>query len=181
MRKIKILRIIARLNIGGPAIHTVLLTQGLDKSKFDSLLACGSVDKNEGDMLYYALERNVKPIFVSKLRRELNFIDDLAVFFKIYKIIKQMQPDILHTHTAKSGAIGRLAGIIFNLLHPNKKIKLVHTFHGTYFAGYFNRLKTKVFLYIEQFLAIFTDRIITLSNNLKQELIFWNIAMAEKI
>ena len=181
MRKIKILRIIARLNIGGPAIHTVLLTQGLDKSKFDSLLVCGSVEENEGDMLYYALERNVKPIFVSKLRRELNFIDDIAVFFKIYKIIKQTQPDILHTHTAKSGAIGRLAGIIFNLLHPKKKIKLVHTFHGTYFAGYFNRLKTKVFLYIEHFLAIFTDRIITLSNNLKQELIFWNIAKAEKI
>lgn len=181
MRKTKILRIIARLNIGGPAIHTVLLTQGLDKSKFDSLLVCGSIDKNEGDMLYYALERNVKPIFVSKLRRELNFIDDLAVFFKVYKIIKQAQPDIIHTHTAKSGAIGRLAGIVFNLLNPKKKIKLVHTFHGTYFTGYFNRLKTKAFLYIEQFLAIFTDRIITLSNNLKQELIFWNIAKAEKI
>lgn len=181
MNKIKVLRIIARLNIGGPAIHAVLLSGGLDKEKFESILICGSLGQDEGNMLYYALERNVKPTFISNLRRELNFIDDLVVFFKIYKIIKQTQPDIIHTHTAKSGAIGRLAGIVFNLLHPKKKIKLVHTFHGTYFAGYFNRLKTKIFLCIEQFLAIFTDTIITLSNSLKQELIFWNVAKAEKI
>ena len=67
MKKIKILRIIARLNIGGPAIHAILLTEGLDKTKFDSLLVCGNVSKDEGDMFYYAIEKNIKPIFIPEL------------------------------------------------------------------------------------------------------------------
>ncbi len=84
MKRIKILRIIARLNIGGPAIHTILLTQGLDKSRFDSLLICGNIDKDEGDMVYYSLERNVKPIFVTELKRELNLFNDMMAFKKIF-------------------------------------------------------------------------------------------------
>ncbi len=183
MKKIKILRIIARLNIGGPAIHTVLLTEGLDKSRFESLLVCGSADKDEGDMLYYSLERNVKPIFVPELKRELNLFNDMMAFKKIFNIIKTEQPDIIHTHTAKAGTLGRLAGILYNLLNlfSNRRIRLVHTFHGHVFSGYFNKFKTKTFILIERFLAIFTSRIITISESIKKELISLGVSKEDKI
>lgn len=181
MKRIKILRIIARLNIGGPAIHTILLTQGLDKSRFDSLLICGNIDKDEGDMVYYSLERNVKPIFVPELKRELNFRDDIIAFKKIYHIIKIQQPDIIHTHTAKAGALGRLAAMAYNLLHHNKQIKIVHTFHGHIFEGYFSKAKTKLFIIIERFLANFTCKIITVSESVKKELISLGICRNNKV
>jgi len=183
MKKIKILRIIARLNIGGPAIHTILLTQGLDKSRFESLLVCGNRDKDEGDMSYYAEEKKVKPIFIPELRRKLSLASDIAALIKIYKIIKAEQPDIIHTHTAKAGALGRLSGILYNLLHPKsgKQIRLIHTFHGHVLEGYFNKLKTRIFIFIERFLAIFTSRIITVSESVKNELMALRICKPEKI
>ena len=162
MKKIKVLRIIARLNIGGPAIHTVLLTEGLNKDKFDSLLVCGTIAKDEGDMLYYARAKDVVPYVILKLRRELNPLNDLIAFLKIYKLIRRENPDIIHTHTAKAGTLGRLAGIFYNLLAA-RRIKLIHTFHGHVFEGYFGRFKTRLFIFIERFLACFSSRIITVS------------------
>ena len=151
MKKIKILRIIARLNIGGPAIHTILLTDGLDKSRFDSLLVCGNVSKDEADMSYYAAEKNVKPYFISELKRELNLFNDIVAFKKIFNLIKTEQPDIIHTHTAKAGTLGRLAAISYVFFHPfhDKRIQLVHTFHGHIFQGYFNKFITRLFILIE--------------------------------
>lgn len=182
MKKIKILRIIARLNIGGPAIHTVLLTEGLDKNKFDSLLVCGSIDKNEGDMHYYAIEKNIKPIFVPEFSRKLNFFKDLIAFAKIYKIIIKEKPHIIHTHTAKAGTLGRLAGILYNLFLPcDQRLKLIHTFHGHVFHGYFNKFNTRIFLFIERFLAFFTYKIITVSESVKKELISLHISREDKI
>jgi len=180
MRKIKILRIIARLNIGGPAIHAILLTEGLDKSRFQSLLIYGSLDTNEGDMLYYAAQKQLRPIFISELKRQLGIVTDIIALKKIYKIIKTVQPDIIHTHTAKAGTLGRIAGILYNFLY-RKQTLLVHTFHGHVFEGYFSKFPTRVFLLIERFLAIFTDRIITVSNSLKNELIALGICKAQKI
>jgi glycosyltransferase involved in cell wall biosynthesis len=183
MEKIKILRIIARLNIGGPAIHAVLLTEGLDRTQFNSLLVCGSISKDEGDMSYYASGKNIKPIFIPELKRELNFFDDISAFKKIYKIIKYQQPDIIHTHTAKAGTLGRLAGILYNLFNfsKGKRIKLIHTFHGHVFEGYFSKFKTQIFILIERFLAIFSAKIITVSNSVKNELITFNICKENKI
>jgi glycosyltransferase involved in cell wall biosynthesis len=183
MRKIKVLRIIARLNIGGPAIHTVLLTQGLDKSKFESLLACGNIDEHEGDMLYYALDKNIKPIFIPELKRKLSFRDDLVAFIKIYNIIRKERPDIIHTHTAKAGALGRLAGILYNCLSAFTRpcIKLVHTFHGHIFGGYFSKFKTRIFIFIEKFLSIFTSKIITVSNSVAEELLNLRICKKDKM
>ena len=183
MRKIKILRIIARLNIGGPAIHAILLTEGLNKSKFDSLLVCGSIGRDEGDMSYYVVEKNVKPIFIPELKRQLHFFKDIAAFKKIYNIIKTVQPDIIHTHTAKAGTLGRLAGIFYNCLNlfARKRIRLIHTFHGHIFEGYFSTIQAKVFILIERFLAIFTSKIITVSDSIKKELIALGICPEEKI
>ena len=183
MNKIKILRIIARLNIGGPAIHTVLLTEGLDKGQFDSLLICGAIDETEGDMLYYAREKNVRPYFIAELSRRINPLNDFIAFSKIYNLIRVMSPDIIHTHTAKAGTIGRVAGIMYNLLHlyRKKRIKLVHTFHGHVFDGYFNKIATRIFICIEGFLAHFTDIIITVGDSVKEELVNLGIGDRNRI
>jgi len=181
MKKIKILRIIARLNIGGPAIHTVLLTEGLSKDRFDSLLVCGNIEDSEGDMSYYAAEKNVFPVFIRQLERSINPLNDLRALVKIYQIIKTENPDIVHTHTAKAGSLGRAAAIIYNLSHPKNKIKLVHTFHGHVFSGYFNRFNTRFFVLIERFLAAFTDCVITVSESVKKEILSLKICPAEKI
>ena len=183
MKKIKILRIITRLNIGGPAIHAVILSEGLDKSRFESLLVCGNAAKDEGDMFYYALKKNIKPIFIPELKRRLNFFYDLAAFTKIFKIIKKEQPDIIHTHTAKAGCLGRIAGIFYNCLNifARKRIKIIHTFHGHIFDGYFNKFQSHIFVIIERILAGFTDKIITVSVSVKEELLFLRIAKKDKI
>lgn len=181
MKKIKILRIISRLNIGGPAIHVVLLTAGLNDGGFISLLVCGSICRAEGDMSYSALEKGIQPHFIPELKRELNIFNDIVSLAKIYRIINTEKPDIIHTHTAKAGTLGRLAGAIFNFLNPRLKIKLIHTFHGHIFEGYFGKIKTKLFILIERFLARFTCRIITVSESVKRELVCLGICGEDKI
>ena len=161
-KKIKVLRIIARLNIGGPAIHAILLTGGIDKNRFETVLVSGVTSKGEGDMFYLAKEKNVNPVIIQELGRNLNIRNDIIAFFKIYKLLNKEKPDIIHTHTAKAGALGRLAGIFYRFFSRNKCI-LIHTFHGHIFHSYFDNLSTKLFLWTERFLARFTDTIITIS------------------
>ncbi|MCX5687193.1 MAG: glycosyltransferase family 4 protein [Candidatus Omnitrophica bacterium] len=182
----KILRIIARLNIGGPARNAVILTEGFS----DTVLVCGEVDKAEGDMMYLAREKGMKPIIVEELGRELSWKDDWSAFWKIYKIICREKPDIIHTHTAKAGALGRMAGILYNLNKPRRMpafgeatyAVLIHTFHGHVFSGYFGKIKTVFFIWTEKILALFTDKIITVSRNLKDELAHkYRIALEKKI
>lgn len=95
--------------------------------------------------------------------------------------MKKEQPDIVHTHTAKAGALGRLAGILYNLSVPkNKRARFIHTFHGHIFGGYFGKLRTHFFILIERILALFTYKIITVSRNLKQELLSFGIGNDKK-
>ena len=97
----KILRIIARLNIGGPARNAVLLSEGFR----DTVLVCGEVAESEGDMMYLAAEKGIKPIIVKELGRELSWKDDWTAFRKIYKIIRKVRPDIIHTHTDRKSVV----------------------------------------------------------------------------
>ena len=189
--KIKVLRIITRLNVGGPAIHTALLTEGLDKNRFESLLVCGTVSPEEGDMAYYASQKGVRPLCIAQLRRALNPLNDLIAFIKILGIIKREKPDIIHTHTAKAGTLGRLAGIVYNCERKllrfacggtrNDAIRLIHTFHGHIFEGYFNKFIAGVFIVIERILACFSSKIITVSEGVKRELIELGICNSNKI
>ncbi|MFC1674324.1 glycosyltransferase [Candidatus Omnitrophota bacterium] len=181
MKKMKILRIIARLNIGGPAIHTILLSEGLDRSRFESILVSGVISKGEGDMSYYADKKQVKPLVVPRLKRELSLFNDILAFRSIYGIIKVQEPDIVHTHTAKAGALGRLAAIIHNLLNPKKRVKIVHTFHGHVLRGYFTGFKSRVFIVIERFLGKFTDMLVTVSASVAGELLDLEICQKDKI
>ncbi|MBZ9578189.1 glycosyltransferase family 4 protein [Patescibacteria group bacterium] len=187
-KKIKILRIIARLNIGGPAIHTILLTEGLDKSRFEAILVTGLAEKYEGDMFYLAEEKGVGPIIIPELGCTLNMRNDIIAFWKLFCLIRSERPDIIHTHTAKAGGLGRLAGMFYNLLSAfsfqpsaQKKCTLIHTFHGHVLHSYFGRIKSALFIRIERFLAIFTDKIIAVSENLRKELVELKIAGSHKI
>lgn len=162
---IKILRVIARLNVGGPAIHAILLSNALNKIGYRDILVCGKVSESEGDMGYLAKAYGIEPVYIPELGREISFKKDIKVFLKLYSIIKKERPDIIHTHTAKAGALGRLAAICAGV--PIK----IHTFHGHIFDGYFNPARARMFLFIERFLAIFTDRIIMVSKAVKEEII----------
>ena len=183
--KIKILRIIARLNIGGPAIHTILLSEGLDKNRFETLLVTGTPEKSEGDMSYLAKEKGLQPIVIPQLGRNLSLRNDIIAFWKLFCLIKKERPDIIHTHTAKAGALGRLAGLLFKftyVLRPTSyRLKLIHTFHGHVLHSYFGRMKSTLFIWLERFLAIFTTKIIAVSENLRKELIELKIAGPKKI
>ena len=161
---VKILRIITRLNVGGPAIQAINLAKDLGEGKFRTILVSGQVGINEEDMSYLAEEKKITPIIIPELGREISAFDDVKAVLSIRRLIREYRPDIVHTHTAKAGALGRLAAIIVNLAsRPKKKIKIVHTFHGHVFHSYFNRYKTRIFIIIEKILAIFSDRVIVIS------------------
>lgn len=177
-KKTRILRIIDRLNIGGPAIHTILLTNGLDKSRFDTILVTGTVEQDEGEMWYLTEEKGIQPVRIPELRRSLNVHHDAVAFWKILRLAMREKPDIIHTHKSKAGTLGRMAGLLLKWRYSSK---LVHTFHGHVLHGYFSRAKSQLFIRIERFLARFTDRIIAVSASVKQELIDLKIAPEKKI
>ncbi len=168
-RKIKILRIISRLNIGGPAIHAYLLTKGLDKKKFETILVTGKLSFFEGDMGYLFDSTDNMPIVIGELQRELNPWKDIKAFVQIFKIIIRESPDIVHTHTAKAGASARIAAYLCGLF-CRRNIRTVHTFHGHVFSGYFNRFISAVIIWIERFLMMITDVVIAISETQKWEL-----------
>ena len=163
-KPIRILRIIARLNVGGPALQAISLTSELSSERYESMLVCGNVSPHEGDMGYLAAEKGVQPFAVPELGREISLVDDWKAFLAIRKIIGRFKPHIIHTHTAKAGTLGRLAALSVNMhLKTKYRIRTVHTFHGHVFHSYFNMFKTFVFIWIERLLAKFTDRIIVIS------------------
>jgi glycosyltransferase involved in cell wall biosynthesis len=171
----KIVRVIARLNVGGPAKHVVWLSR-LPAPEYKSLLVAGTVPPGEDDMGYFATEMGVTPFFVPEMSREISFKDALTIW-KLYKLFLREQPDIVHTHTAKAGTVGRLAGFLYRWLTPNalrgrpRACRFVHTYHGHIFHSYYGPLKTRGFLLIERLLAkLITDRIVVLSEKQRQEI-----------
>jgi len=172
----KVVRIIARLNVGGPAKHVVWLTAGLDKARYETLLVSGRVPSGEGDMGYFADQSGVEPYFIPEMSREIS-LNDLATVWKLYRLFKREKPDLVHTHTAKAGTVGRLAGLLYNYLTPRlvfgrpRGCKFVHTYHGHIFHSYYGSFKTRLFLMIERMLAwLITDRIVVVSEQQRQEI-----------
>ena len=158
------MHMLARLNIGGPTAYTISLLNSLPSSCYQSLLVCGKVGRDEGDMSYLAKEKNVFTRYIPDLGRKISPLNDLKSYIAIRKIIKQFKPNIIHTHTSKAGAIGRFAGVTLNISKKhNSKIKLIHTYHGHVFHSYFNPVTSYIFILIERFLAKFTDYIIVIS------------------
>ena len=162
---LRVLRLIARLNIGGPAIHTTLLTERLDPTRFQSKLVTGVEAENEGHMWELMGARDWQPIVVPSLGREISPKNDLRTLQDVMRIMKRERPHIVHTHTAKAGFVGRLAARLCRV--PI----VIHTFHGNVFSGYFGPRKTRVFIGIEKNLARSTDRIIVLGEQQKREIL----------
>jgi glycosyltransferase involved in cell wall biosynthesis len=163
-RPIRILRIISRLNVGGPAVHVSLLTQKLRAPDYESLLICGNTEPEEGSMLYYAEAHGVHPQVIPELGNTLNPLRQLASIWRLYLFIRQYQPDIVHTHNAKAGFAGRVAAWLAGV--P----VIIHTFHGHIFDGYFGRFKSHLFLWLERLAARMSDTIIALTEGLRSEM-----------
>src|SRR3954468_20877644 len=161
-RPLKIVRIIGRLNVGGPARQACLLHERL-RPEFETVLITGRPDAGEKDMSYL-LESSEGVHLINSMSRPVRFFSDLRSLVAIYKILRREKPDVVHTHTAKAGTLGRIAAALARV--PVR----VHTFHGHVFAGYFGRFKTWVFLAIERVLARFTTRIVTVSEGQAREL-----------
>jgi glycosyltransferase involved in cell wall biosynthesis len=162
-RKIKILRIINRFNIGGPTYNATFLTRFLS-DKFETLLIGGLPEDGEADSLHILDEYGVKPILIPELKRNPNFLSDRKALKKIKAIIREFQPDIVHTHAAKAGALGRKAA--FDCKVP----VIVHTFHGHVLHSYFGKIKSEIFRRIEKRLASQSTGIIAISQQQKNEL-----------
>lgn len=172
----KIVRVIARLNVGGPAKHVAWLTAGLQDREWESLLVAGSVPAGEEDMGYFAAALGVHPFLLKEMSREISFKDALTIW-KLYRLFKREQPDVVHTHTAKAGTVGRSAGLLYRWFTPAtligrpRRCHFVHTYHGHIFHGYYGTLKTKAFLIIEKLLArLVTSRIIVVSEQQRKEI-----------
>ncbi|MCF8409008.1 MAG: glycosyltransferase [Crocinitomicaceae bacterium] len=163
-RKIKVLRIINRFNIGGPTYNATFLTRFMSDD-FETLLVGGLPEKDEADSLHILEEYGVEAIYLPEMKRKPSFFSDRRALKKIKKIIQEYQPDIVHTHAAKAGALGRKAA--FDCRVP----VVVHTFHGHVFHSYFGVLKTLLYKFIERRLASKSTGIITISEIQKKEIV----------
>jgi len=176
VHKIKITRIVARLNIGGPAVHIVNLMAGLDPDRFDNQLIVGRPGPDEGDMGYLAAQKGIVPLVIPELGRELSPFSDLQIIFKLVRLLRRQGPHIVETHTAKAGGVGRLAARLAGV--PI----VIHVFHGHVFHSYFGPLKTKLFINVERALARLTDRIITISPAQRRDIVdVYRIAPSERV
>jgi len=163
--KIKVLRIIARMNVGGPAVQVSGLMRGFDAQVFDQELVTGYCADDEADYLE-KVATDVKAIRIDGLGRSIKPRADLTALFAIIREIRRFKPDVIHTHTAKAGVVGRVASI----LSGHKSVR-VHTFHGHLLNGYFGSGKTKLVILVEKFLALFTDQLLAVGAKVKDDLL----------
>jgi glycosyltransferase involved in cell wall biosynthesis len=171
----KVLRIINRFNLGGPTYNVAYLTKYL-APEFETLLVGGTKDDTEASSDYIVKKLGIEPVIISSMKRSINPFNDYEAYREIKKIIKEFKPDIVHTHAAKAGTLGRLASFSSNV--P----VIVHTFHGHVFHSYFGSFKTAAFKSIERQLASRTTAIVAISDKQKEELAnIHRIAPAEKI
>ena len=161
---IRVARVIGRLNIGGPAQHVIHLTAGLPRARFESVLLSGREAPSEGSMRALAARWAVRPIAVPGLGRRVSPVDDMRSLVFLTRFFRSFRPHIVHTHTAKAGALGRLAARLTGV--P----VVVHTYHGHVFHGYFSPPVTSLFLAVDRMLARSTSRLLAVSESVKREL-----------
>ena len=175
-RPIRVLRVIARLNVGGPALHVTYLARGLAGRGYETTLVAGDVGRGEASMAFVADRSGVEIVRLRGLSRELSPARDAIAAWRLARIIRRVRPDVVHTHTAKAGAVGRAAAL---LAGPRRPV-VVHTFHGHVLRGYFGRTGTLVFRAIETILARATDRLIAVSPEVRDELVGLGVAPVSK-
>lgn len=174
---IRVLRVIARLNMGGPALHVSYLSAGLAERGYETTLVAGSLARGEGSMAYVAERRGVEVVQLDALSREISLLRDALSVFRLAALIREQRPQILHTHTAKAGAVGRVAALLAGDARPRI---VVHTFHGHVLRGYFGPLKSRVFRLLERLLARTTTRLVAVSPQVRDDLVALGVAPKEK-
>jgi glycosyltransferase involved in cell wall biosynthesis len=174
---VRVLRLIARLNMGGPALHVSYLTNGLADRGYETTLAAGSLARGESSMSFVAEELGVEVEAIPQLHREISPLYDPLTVARIVRLIQAVRPHILHTHTAKAGAVGRIAAALAGTARPPI---VVHTFHGHVLRGYFDPARTAFFRALERSLALKTTRLVAVSPEVRDDLVGLGVAPAEK-
>jgi glycosyltransferase involved in cell wall biosynthesis len=173
-KRIRVMRVIARMNVGGPAVQVSGLMRGLSSSKFEHRLFTGYCTTDEADYLDL-VATGVTAVRIEGLGRRVNLVGDLRAFVSLVKEIRVFKPDVIHTHTAKAGFLGRIASIVS--LHPSIR---VHTFHGHLLNGYFGRFKVTLVILTEKILGLFTDQLLAVGERVRQDLLQAGIGSKEK-
>jgi glycosyltransferase involved in cell wall biosynthesis len=176
--KVAIVRIIARLNIGGPAIQAITLTRRLADRGYRTTLVRGVEEPDEGNMDSLADELAVAPERVIWLRRNPSW-RDLPALIALVRILRREGPRIVHTHAAKAGTLGRVAAVLA-FPHGRTRPCLVHTYHGHSLTGYFSSRTAGLYRRIEQVLAPVTDRLVAVSDEVRDDLVALGVAPASK-
>jgi glycosyltransferase involved in cell wall biosynthesis len=173
---IRIVRIITRLNIGGPALHVIHLHTGLDPARFRQLLIAGREYTREGSLAEVALARGVDLIQVPDLFPDMQFLlRDARALLALLRVLRRVRPHIVHTHTTKAGLLGRVAARLAGV--P----VVVHTFHGHVLSHYYGPVQTKLLRFMERVLGLMTDRIVAVSEQVRKDLLMFGIGDAEKV
>jgi glycosyltransferase involved in cell wall biosynthesis len=175
--RIKVLRVIARLNMGGPALHVAYLTAGLRERGYDTTLVAGSLARGEDSMAFVADARDVEIVRIDELGREISPLRDFVATLRLARLIRRERPDILHTHTAKAGTVGRAAAVLAGRRRPPI---VVHTFHGHVLRGYFGPVRSRFFRLLERWLASRTTALIAVSPQVRDDLVALGVAPAER-
>jgi glycosyltransferase involved in cell wall biosynthesis len=173
---IRVLRVIARLNIGGPAIQAISLTALMQERGYATRLVRGSESADEGSMDDLAERMGVRPTLVASMRRDPG-LGDLRALLELVRIARRDGPGLVHTHAAKGGTLGRVAVM---LAFPRKRPKVVHTFHGHSLTGYFSSRTARMYTRIERFLARRTDVLIAVSEEVRDDLVGLGVARFEQ-
>jgi glycosyltransferase involved in cell wall biosynthesis len=175
--KVRVLRLIARLNMGGPALHVSYLARGLEERGYATTLGAGALARGEGSMSFVADELGVEVVDVPYLHREVSPILDPLSVRAVVQLIRRVRPHILHTHTAKAGAIGRTAAALAREARPPI---VVHTFHGHVLRGYFDPVRTAAYTMVERTLARQTTRLIAVSPEVRDDLVELGVAPPDR-
>ena len=175
-RPVRVLRAIARLNMGGPALHVAYLTAGLHERGYRTVLVAGNLARGEVSMSFVAERLGVRIVSIPQLSREISPFRDVIAAVRVARLVRHVRPQIVHTHTAKAGAVGRLAALLAGSPRP----VLVHTFHGHVLRGYFGPLKTAAFRRLEQALARHTDALVAVSPQVRDDLVALGVALPER-
>jgi glycosyltransferase involved in cell wall biosynthesis len=169
--------VIARLNVGGPALHVTYLTEGLAAKGYETTLVAGDIARGEESMAFVAEGRGIEVVRLSGLSRELSPLRDVRAALQLARLMRRQRPHVLHTHTAKAGAIGRLASVLAGGARPPV---VVHTFHGHVLAGYFGAFGSAVFRTAETALAHLADALVAVSPQVREDLVRVGVAPARR-
>lgn len=174
--QVRVLRVIARLNVGGPARHVALLNSGMDADRrFRSWLVTGTENPSEGTLLDYAQARGVEPVVIPEILGQASLTPgDLVALAKLTALTRRLRPHVVHTHTAKAGFLGRLAARAAGV--P----VVLHTYHGHVLSGYYSQAKTRALQLMERGLSRLSDQLIAVSNRVRDDLVQFGVAPAER-